>query len=169
MPFPQNTPPQNNPTSRGLGSSDAKALRQAFAGPINLQEEQFASVEALRAQYEELVMNGNVSLEGDVAAYYGVTEYTPDYVDAPNLADVESGAGGLPGTPYIPNVASPGEGSMNPLDLPTPPEGVGVSPGDVPFSGVPITANDPSSTSVSISGTKIGQGAYKTGKSSASE
>lgn len=169
MPFPQNTPPQNNPTTRGLGSSDTSSLRQAFAGPVNRQEDQFASVEELRAQYEALVMNGNAALEGATAAYYGITGYTPDYTDAPNLSEVETGPGGLPGTPYVPNVASPGEGTTNPLDLPAPPEGVGVRPSDVPFSGVPITANDPSNTSASLAGTKVGQGAYKSGISNASE
>ena len=169
MPFPQNTPPQNKQTKRRLGGADSASLNKAFAGPVNQKTEQFASVEELRAHYETLVMNGNPELEGATAAYYGITGYTPDYTDAPNLASVETGPAGLPGTPYIPNVASPGEGSVSPTDMPEPPEGVGALPSDVPFSGVPITENDPSNTSKSMAGTKIGQGAYKSGKSSATE
>ena len=169
MPFPQNTPPQNVPTTRAKGISDTASLRAAFAGPVNRAEDQFSSVEALRKQYEDLVMNGNAALTGATAAYYGITGYTPDYTDAPNLADVETGAAGLPGTPYIPNVASPGEGTTNPLDLPEPPPGIGVNPSDVPFAGVPITDNDPSRTSASLAGTQVGQGTYRSGKSNASE
>lgn len=169
MPFPQNTPPQTKATQRSLGNADSAALNQAFAGPVNRKEKQFASVEELRAQYEALVMNGNAQLEGETAAYYGITGYSPDYGDAPNLSDVKTGSGGLPGSPYIPNVASPGEGSTNPTDMPDPPEGLGTRPNDVPFSGVPITENDPSSTSKSIAGTKIGQGAYRSGRSNAAD
>jgi hypothetical protein len=165
MPFPQNTPPQNVPTTRGLGKSDTATTKKAFAGPINNGVGPFASIEALRENYEKLVMNKNDELTGQVAAYYGITGYSPDYENAPNLKNVETGPAGLPGSPYIPNIASPGEGSTNPFDLPTPPEGVGVNPSNVPFSGVPITENSPDSTSSAQSKMKIGQGQYTLGKS----
>ena len=169
MAFPQSTPPQVAERTRGLGSSSSRTLKTAFGGPINNQEDQFSSVEELRKQYENLVMNANSALAGSVAAYYGITDYSPDYVDAPNLEDVETGAGGLPGTPYIPNVASPGEGSDLPSDLPAPPEGIGVEPTGSPFSGPPITANNPQASSKKAAGTAVGQGSYKSGISKASE
>ena len=36
----------------------------------------------------------------------------------PDLADVETGGGGLPSSPYSPNLTSPGPGSINPADQP---------------------------------------------------
>ena len=36
----------------------------------------------------------------------------------PNLNDVETGGGGLPATPYTPNLTSPGPGSLNAADQP---------------------------------------------------
>lgn len=40
-----------------------------------------------------------------------------NYKNAPDMADVETGAGGLPGSPYTPNLNSPGEGSTDASDL----------------------------------------------------
>jgi hypothetical protein len=168
MPFPQNTPPQVPPSERGLGSSSTTTLKKAFAGPINGRTGQFASVEELRKFYEDLSLTANPELVGDVAAYYGITDWSPDFNKAPNLSNVKTGPAGLPGTPYIPNIASPGEGSLNPADLPEPPEGIGLVPSNVPGSGVPITENDPSQTSKSMGTTKVGQGMNKMGKSKAS-
>ena len=56
---------------------------------------------------DDLVLNGN-----------GINSFSRDYVDAPNLEDVQTGGGGLPASPYMPNLASPGPGSVNPADQP---------------------------------------------------
>ena len=42
--------------------------------------------------------------------------FDPDYPDAPNLQQVNVGGKGLPVTPYVPNLTSPGPGSINPAD-----------------------------------------------------
>ena len=36
----------------------------------------------------------------------------------PNLEDVETGGGGLPASPFVPNLTSPGPGSVNAADMP---------------------------------------------------
>ena len=56
---------------------------------------------------DEIVLNGN-----------GINSFSRDYDDAPNLEDVQTGGGGLPASPYMPNLASPGPGSVNPADQP---------------------------------------------------
>lgn len=52
---------------------------------------------------------GTVNLD-----FSGATDIKPE--------DIKTGPAGLPGTPWTPNTASPGPGSVNPLDLPAPPE-----------------------------------------------
>jgi hypothetical protein len=47
--------------------------------------------------------------------------FNRDYASAPNLGDVVTGGGGLPGSPYTAAPGSPGPGSMNPADIPVPP------------------------------------------------
>lgn len=41
-----------------------------------------------------------------------------NYIDAPNLEEVETGGGGLPSTPFTPNISSPGAGSVHYADIP---------------------------------------------------
>jgi len=52
-------------------------------------------------------------------AYYDIAGWSRDYSanGAPNITEVTTGAGGLPGTPWVPNPASPGPGSVDPSDL----------------------------------------------------
>jgi len=169
MAFPQEAPPQVPESTKGAGARSTKSLNAAFAGPINRAEEQFASIDALREHYEKLALRDNAELQGAVASYYGITGYSPDYTDAPVLSTVESGPGGLPGSPYFPNVASPGEGNVdNPTAMPEPPEASNVAtPNGAAYSGAPITANDPKSTSEALAGTKVGQGVNPSGRSAA--
>jgi hypothetical protein len=167
MAFPQDTPPQVPPSTRNLGKRGSSTLKQAFGGPINLAQDMFASIDALRKFFQSKVIDNNAEVTAAAASYYGIDNFSSDYNGAPNLSEVKTGPGGLPGTPYVPNTASPGEGSLNPLDLPTPPEGYGLTPSDVPGSGVPITANDPSSSSKALSETIVGQGTGVLGKSKA--
>ena len=44
-----------------------------------------------------------------------------DYGQAPDLATVQTGPGGLPGSSHTPAPGSPGPGSSNPRDIPAPP------------------------------------------------
>ena len=56
------------------------------------------------------------SLEGIVLNGLGISSFNLDFSEAPNIEDVETGGGGLPGTPYIPNLNS-ADGS-SPAGLP---------------------------------------------------
>lgn len=67
--------------------------------------------------YQELALDGIV-LNG-----HGVNAYDRDFKGTsqnpvPNLADVETGGGGLPASPFVPNLTSPGPGSVNAADMP---------------------------------------------------
>ena len=67
--------------------------------------------------YQELALDGIV-LNG-----HGINSYDRDFKGTtqnpvPNLEDVETGGGGLPASPYVPNLASPGPGSVNAADQP---------------------------------------------------
>lgn len=104
-------------TTRELGSSDLASLQAAFPGsPIHAGSIDDASV---KDQTETLLVTGDAESGG--AAHYGFASFSRDYVDAPNIDDVSTGGGGLPGSPHTPAPGSPGAGSMNPADIPAPP------------------------------------------------
>lgn len=101
-------------TERGLGSSDTSTMQGMFpASPIHSGDLTAAGVLAM----------GNDLLIGPVVNDGGHTfgTFNRDFVDAPVPADVVTGGGGLPGSPYAPAPGSPGPGSMNPADIPVPP------------------------------------------------
>lgn len=131
MPFEQfkvNVPS----TTRGNGSSDTDALQTAHPGsPIYRNEINDARLE----EQANAVLIGELDATDPIdsgrgndvqaIAYWDLpTSYTRDYGDSPNLEEVVVGGGGLPGSPYAPNIAVPAEG-QNPADIPA--EGVGVT------------------------------------------
>jgi len=93
-----------------------------------------SSPETYRQWFFDNVVKGTVS-----DANWGLGTYNREFGDAPNLADVVTGGGGLPATPYVPNPVSPGEGSTNPA---------GVAPAPADFTdkltpdGSPFSGND---------------------------
>jgi len=144
------------PSSRALGARDDKTIKAAFAGSplFELKDDD------VRAQYQQLVLDGVINDEGHT---FGTQ--TMDYSDAPNMEEVETGAGGLPASPYVPNPVSPGEGSVDPSDLADPPEGFGQTPSSTPFVGVGAVEN-PKGTSEraarhTLGDYKLGQGVGK--------
>ena len=90
--------------------------------------------------------------------------YDTSYSGAPDLNDVETGGGGLPASPYVPNVTSPGPGSINPTDMPAPPDGFGQRPSDTWGSGVG-SQESPAISSARHSGHTLGE--YILGKATA--
>lgn len=101
-------------TERGLGTSDTSTMQEMFPGsPIHSGDLTAASVLAM----------GNDLLISEIVNDGGHTfgTFNRDFSGAPVLADVVTGGGGLPGSPYTPAPGSPGPGSMNPADIPTPP------------------------------------------------
>ena len=83
------------------------------------------------------------------------------YVDT-SPEGVNTGGGGLPATPYVPNPTSPGPGSMNATDQAEAPEGFGEEPSDQFGSGVGH-ALQPRTTSEQISAQTLGS--YQLGRS----
>jgi hypothetical protein len=138
-------------TTRALGAAGSITLQQTFpASPIHEKSDQFASIEDLKEEFEKLVLDGEVNDEGHT---FGT--FVRDYADAPNIDDVETGAGGLPASPWVPNPTSPGPGSMNPTDQPAPPDGFGETPNDQYGVGVGSQLN-PKNSSEIISSQKPG-------------
>lgn len=146
-------------TTRGNGSSETKNMQDLFPGsPIHSGE---LNDEVVRDQGQDLLVDGVVNDGGHT---FG--EFDRDYADAPNFDDVETGGGGLPGTPYAPNIAAPPEG-MNPLDIPA--AGAEAAErargGGDPFPGDTLVS--PSKTTKVVAAQKIGSLIF--GKSESSE
>lgn len=135
-------------TTFGRGSSETKDLQDIFPGsPIHSGE---LNDEVVQEQGNELLIEGSVNDGGHT---FGT--FDRDYPEAPNLEDVKTGGGGLPGTPYAPNIGAPPEG-MNPADIPA--KGAEVTEriqgGGDPFPGDGLAS--PSKTAKNIAAQKIG-------------
>ena len=129
-------------------TSNTKLIKELFLGsPINNGS---MTDESVTKFYQDNVMDGIIN---DGGYYFG--EFNTSYEDAPSYKNVKTGGGGLPASAFVPNPVSPGEGSGDPADLPSPPEGFGESPNSIPFSGGGVNL-DPKTLSKEISGTKLG-------------
>ncbi|RKZ96598.1 MAG: hypothetical protein DRQ43_04165 [Gammaproteobacteria bacterium] len=141
-------------TTRANGSSDTEALKQAYPGsPLYNNvggEPSYLTDESVEEFFAAEVSDGEVDDGGHT---FGTQNR--DYVDSPNLEEVVTGGGGLPGSPYAPNVASPPEG-QNPADIPE--EGAAITVaakgGGGAFQGDGLTS--PSDTSTNIARQRIG-------------
>lgn len=78
-----------------------------------------------KKSFQGLALDGNVNDSVEVAGVqvpggqgHGVNSYERDFADAPDMNNVATGGGGLPASPYVPNLASPGPGSVNAADQP---------------------------------------------------
>ena len=116
---------------------------------------------SLREEYQTQVLDAVINDGGHT---FGT--FNTGYVDAPDLEEVATGAGGLPATPYVPNPTSPGPGSMNASDQAAAPEGFGENPNVQWGSGVGH-ALQPKASSEQISGQTLGD--YVLGKASTAE
>jgi hypothetical protein len=98
------------PADKQLGSSKFTNSKKIFAhSPIHKGE---ITDDERRKFYNDNVLNGTI-IGGN-----GVNSYNLDFEDAPDFEDVETGGGGLPSTPFTPNLTSPGPGSFNAADQP---------------------------------------------------
>ena len=126
------------PTDFSMGTSSSTSLQTSFPGsPIH-------SGDLTREAIQKI---GNVALLGAKVNDGGHTfgEHNRDYVDAPNYGDVATGGGGLPTTPFTPNTASPGEGSLLAADQPEGP--LPADPGSEFGSGASATKRQPDESS----------------------
>ena len=141
-------------TVRDMGSSDSTSIKTAFpASPIHAGE---MTVDSIKEQFQAEVITGTVNDGGHT---FGT--FNKDYVDAPDLNEVETGAGGLPASPYVPNPVSPGPGSINATDQGEAPDGFGQTPSNPPGSGVGSQLQ-PKNSSEAQSGGQLGD--YVLGK-----
>ena len=143
-------------TDRALGSSSTNDLKTSFASSPIYKED--VTAESIKEYYQARVLDGVINDGGHT---FGT--HDPNYVEAPDMADVETGGGGKPASPYVPNPVSPGEGSVDPSDQGEAPEGFGEVPGATPFTGVGSQLT-PKASSEAISKQTLGQ--YGLGKSS---
>lgn len=94
----------------GNGSSDTATLQEMFPGsPVY---EGTLTDDVATAQYMDQILSGEINDGGHTFGTVNI-----DYVGAPNMGDVITGGGGLPGTSFSPNIASPPVG-QNPADIP---------------------------------------------------
>lgn len=111
------------PTKRGLGKSDSATVEALFPEApgvlVDSNEYKKLALELLlKGEVNENLQTGTV--DRDFGANASSESRRP-----PNLSTVETGAGGLPASPYLPNPTSPGVGSSNPTDQRAAPEGFG--------------------------------------------
>lgn len=92
--------------------NDANLKSSFYASPIYNELSDKERFETFIKLTKSPIANGN-----------GLNFFNPDYSGneqnpIPNLEDVETGGGGLPSTPYTPNLTSPGPGSINATNQP---------------------------------------------------
>ena len=152
----QNLVEYSNTVSKSKGTSNSSNLKKAFpSSPIYAGE--ISDLERLNFYQEEVMDKEGLTANG-------VSNFSMNYNNgAPNLEDVETGGGGLPSSPYTPNVTSPGVGSTSAATQPA-------FDGDI--KSVEYISNfgtglggtiSPQKTTKNISSLKIGQ--YISGRS----
>ena len=111
------------PPNKAKGARKQSNLQSMFpSSPIYLGN---MTDEERKKSYQGLSLDGNVNDASDSAGVsvpggpgHGVNSHDRDYSNAPDLSQVETGGGGLPASPYMPNLTSPGPGSLNAADQP---------------------------------------------------
>ena len=158
--------PQGVPGTGGFGHRSDVNLSAMFATPVGT------------VYSEEAVKNAGISAlnggggPGDSIPNIGVTSgiindagymfgtFSLNYPNSPDLDTVATGGEGLPASPYVPNPASPGPGSVQPADQP---EYTGVLPTKGEEYGFGLGSVSPSITTEGIRGQTIGS--YLIGRS----
>ena len=98
------------PPSKPKGARNQSNLQTAFpSSPLYNGD---MSDEERKKLFQELVLDGTVN------SGHGLNSFNRDYQDAPDITQVETGGGGKPASPYVPNLTSPGPGSVSAADQP---------------------------------------------------
>ena len=102
-------------TQKSKGTRKDQNLRAAFPNSPIFNGD--LSDDERRKTYQEL------ALDGVVVNGHGINSYDRDFKGTtkdpvPDLSEVETGGGGLPASPFVPNLTSPGPGSLNASDQP---------------------------------------------------
>jgi len=148
MPTHKQNMVESVPREYAQGSASTQRLQGIYsASPIYLGE---ITNSGLVEQYQTEVMDAVINDNGHTFGTFDTS-----FTEAPDLAEVETGGGGLPATPYVPNPTSPGPGSMDPTKQAEAPEGFGENPNSQWGSGVGH-ALQPKASSEKISSQKLG-------------
>ena len=146
---------KGSPSNRDLGARDDATLKAAFAGSPMYAEE--LTDDERKAYFQENCLQGKINDGGHTFGTFDV-----DFSEAPDLSEVKTGGGGLPASPYSPNVTSPGPGSTSPEDMPKAPDDYNSTPSDTPFVGTGALTS-PKQTSETQARHTLGD--YQLGKS----
>ena len=138
--------PSENTTSHG-SKANRGALKSLFNSPYG--EGTSYDAAAAKAMYQAVLDGTNE----DGGNYFGAVDM--DYGGAPDYADVPTGGGGLPASPWVPNPSSPVDGVNNPGSIPAAPDGYGTTPADNWGTGVGSQLS-PKASSAAIAGQTIG-------------
>jgi hypothetical protein len=141
-------------TNRGLGKSSTSTMTTMFpASPLYNGD---LSDAERREAGQKFLKDGTLPEAG---GYFGIPGFSRDFNDngAPDIpAEVQTGGGGLPATPYVPNPSPPGPGDTNPYNQPEPPDNFpGPQNNSIPGGQGGGTTN-PSETSKNIARETIG-------------
>lgn len=103
-----------NAVLKNKGTSNTSNLIKEFPNAPMYAEYKDADAREL---YIKLLNNESADAS-EAIAYYGFSDFSFNYNEngAPNLNEVATGGGGLPATPFSPNVVSPGPGSSRAAD-----------------------------------------------------
>ena len=110
-------------TTYAFGSSDSARISAAYPGTPKITDADLVKL------FQEKVMDGTVK-NG-----FCFDSVDRDYSNAPDIDAVDTGKHNLP-SGYVPNPSSPGAGSLNPADVPAPPDGFGQNRADNWGTGV---------------------------------
>jgi len=137
-------------TTRGQGSASTADLLIAYpAGPSSTRHD--ADVKDFFVNTVLAQATGGIT--DDHGHTFGAVHI--DYTAAPNIDEVVTGGGGLPGNPHAPNIVSPGEG-VDPTTMPDGDEVTLNAKGQGgPFPGF-AGGDNPSVTSANVTPLTIG-------------
>ena len=148
------------PIEKKFGSRSDINLRSAFSNSPLFNGD--LTDNERKTTYQDLALNG------EVHGGNGLNSFSRDYkgttqIPVPNLNNVESGGGGLPSSPYTPNLASPGPGSLSAADQPEFNGNIPDPENNIEFGSGLGGLVSPDVTSQKIANTKIGD--YISGRS----
>tara|TARA_Y100000592_G_scaffold63418_1_gene98877 strand:+ start:40 stop:564 length:525 start_codon:yes stop_codon:yes gene_type:complete len=104
------------PGDGGKGQRNQRNLNAAF--PETPVYTDYTNTEAIKSKEDVdgakagAIVSGEASTVND-AGVWGLSTVSLEFADAPDVESVETGGAGLPMTPYVPNITSPGEGNAN--------------------------------------------------------
>ena len=105
----------NTVIDKPFGSRSDTSLKAAF--PTSPIHSSVYTDESVHVLFEKLALRGDVASSGGSLAGrgYGFNSFNRDFIGSPqdpvpDLNDVNTGGGGLPASPYVPDLSSPGDG-----------------------------------------------------------